>query len=291
MSKIIYTPEFLLSLNKKNVYPIQSLQEIVVDKAADGHDIDLITFFNMFQKNKNSYHNPYNANFPSQNRKKIVPQIEPFSDDKIIFDLKELLLKVNDENKTFVLGQILKLHFTPTCEDKVSSLLLEITVNCIFLVHVYVDIILGIESKCKNIIEKINKAIINQIYHPKEFSSENDDVACETAEQKSKKWRINNGLLISELFLRGKYHHQFMINQVLVPLINGISPINLINIEILSKIFPIVGPKLEIAHKANLTDIFHQLEGISKDKVNYPTRNRFLILDIIDLRKKGWGLK
>jgi len=308
-SKIIYTPEFLLSFNKKNVCPVRP---------------DILAFFSQFPKNKNPYQNPHNANFTSQNRKKILPVVEPFSDDKIIFDLKELLLKVNEENKVAVLEQILKLHFTPTCEDKVAELLLDITVSCIFLVHIYVDIMLGIESKCKNVIEKINKAIINQIYHPKEFSSANDDIACETAEQKSKKWRIHNGLLISELFLRDKYHHQFMINQVLVPLINGIpapapspapaqAPVlvataststastsssdtskaqtgNLVNIEILNKIFPIVGPKLEIRHKANLDSIFFQLEQISKDKVNYPTRYRFIILDIIDLRKKGWGL-
>lgn len=279
-TRITYTPEFLFSINKKNIYPIPN---------------QVIAFFNQFPKNKNPYQNPFNANFITQNRKKIIPTAEPFSDDKIIFDLRELILKVNEDNKSTILEQILKLHFTPTCEEKIAELLLEVTVNCIFLVHVYVDIILGIEGKCKNIIEKINKAIINQIYYPKEFSAENDDIACETAEQKSKRWRINNGLLISELFLRDKYPHQFMINHVLTPLINGVQQSsdtkNLVNIEILNKIFPIVGPKLEIRHKANLESVFLQLEKISQDKAKYPTRHRFIVMDIIDLRKKGWGLK
>ena len=189
---------------------------------------------------------PPDANGGNGGRKRLLPIIEPFSDDKIMFDMKELLLKVNETNKATIIDQITKLHFTPSCEDKLADMILDVTINCIFLVNIYVDIILSMESKHKNIINRINKAIIYQIYCQRKFPSENDANACETSEQKAKKWHINNAILIAELFLRNKYRPDMIINKVLTPLIDQITPDNTVNIELLTKIFPIIGPKIEI---------------------------------------------
>jgi len=273
--KITYTPETIQELNKSNLIPLNP---------------NLLKFFQRFPKSKYSnviYNNSLNKNFPTQNRKKILPKLEPFTDEKTLFDLKALLIKVNDENQATILDQILKLNFTENSIDKVAELVHEVTVNCIFLVKVYVDIILQMEEKCPKIIEKINFNIIKQLYQPKVFDPANDEFACETAEQKAKKWRINNGMLISELFLRDKYHYQFMMDKIINPLIADISADDMVNIEVLHKIIPIVGPKLELKHKLNLTELFTQLTELSANKA-YPPRLRFLIMDVIDLRKKNW---
>lgn len=281
MNKIVYTPELLFSLNRKGIFPLNT---------------EGLNFFSQFPKSKNPYNNPLNNNFivhsangGNGGRKRLLPIIEPFSDDKIMFDMKELLLKVNETNKATIIDQITKLHFTPSCEDKLADMILDVTINCIFLVNIYVDIILSMESKHKNIINRINKAIIYQIYCQRKFPSENDANACETSEQKAKKWHINNAILIAELFLRNKYRPDMIINKVLTPLIDQITPDNTVNIELLTKIFPIIGPKIEIMYGMSLDGIFSRMEQISNDS-RYETRLRFLIMDMIDLRKKKWNM-
>lgn len=269
MNKTRYHPETLRSLNCKNIYPIEP---------------SLLDFFNTFQKTRYpnvTYQNPYNPNFVSH-RKKLFPTHEPFSDEKILADFKANLTKLTRENEEEITNLILQLHFPPGIEDKAAEVFHETVLSCIFLADVYVDLLLKMKKTCTKIVESVNQIVSQQLYHPREFSTANDEIACETAEQKAKKWRINNGLLIAELFLQGKYHHQFMINNIIVPIINHITIEDTINIEVLNKIMPLILPKLA-SSKANLSGIFYQLTKISQDK-SYPSRLRYLLMDITDLQ-------
>ena len=271
--KITYSIQTLYSLNKKNIYTINS---------------ELINFFNTFPKNKyinTPYRNPLNINFKEQTRKKLFPTIEAFSDEKIISELRSILIKLTPENKKIILKQLYKIRISPTCLDKVVELLHQITIDCIFLVETYVDIFLNVEQWNKTMIDKLYERIIKQFYHPIKFSTKFDNIACETAEQKEKRWKINNAIIIAEFFRKNKINHQFMINKIFIPLINGIKQGNLLNIEILHKILMSIKPQLTQKNQVNLSDLLNQIEKLSKEQT-YQHRLRFLLMDIIELYKK-----
>lgn len=266
-----YTQDELRSLNRREILPV---------------DPKLLEFFSKFPKTKytnNDYQNPYNLNFIFH-RKKLFPTHEPFSDQKIIADFKSILLKLTRDNLDETSKHILNINFPQTIKPKIATVLHKTIINCIFLVDVYAELILLISRQDNEITNYLNEIIIQQLYHPKKFSDENDEIACETAEQKEKKWRISNGLLIAELFLNNVYSPQFMVNDIIVPIVNHIKVEDTINIEVLKKIFPIILPKL-VESKTNISSIFYKLKKISENK-EYPPRLRYLLMDIIELNKK-----
>ncbi|KPI86825.1 putative eukaryotic translation initiation factor 4 gamma [Leptomonas seymouri] len=63
-------------------------------------------------------------------------------------------------------------------------------------------------------------------------------------------------------------------------------------IELLVALLNTVGERLDASHKKNVDNYFNALAGfLKKTDCPYPHRIRFKIMDLLDLRKNGWGSK
>ncbi|CBZ25344.1 conserved hypothetical protein [Leishmania mexicana MHOM/GT/2001/U1103] len=64
------------------------------------------------------------------------------------------------------------------------------------------------------------------------------------------------------------------------------------NIELLAALLDTIGDRLDKSHKKTLDRYFTSLENFNKKSdCPYPPRIRFKIMDLLDLRKRGWGSK
>ncbi|XQJ26170.1 eukaryotic translation initiation factor 4 gamma, putative [Leishmania guyanensis] len=64
------------------------------------------------------------------------------------------------------------------------------------------------------------------------------------------------------------------------------------NIELLAALLSTIGDRLDKSHKTTLDSYFTSLENFNKKPdCTYPPRIRFKIMDLLDLRKCGWGSK
>ncbi|GET87526.1 hypothetical protein, conserved [Leishmania tarentolae] len=64
------------------------------------------------------------------------------------------------------------------------------------------------------------------------------------------------------------------------------------NIELLAALLDTIGDRLDKNHKKTLDNYFTSLENFNKKSdCPYPPRIRFKIMDLLDLRKRGWGSK
>ncbi|KAG5509025.1 hypothetical protein GH5_06252 [Leishmania sp. Ghana 2012 LV757] len=64
------------------------------------------------------------------------------------------------------------------------------------------------------------------------------------------------------------------------------------NIELLAALLDTIGDRLDKNHKKTLDRYFTSLENFNKKSdCPYPPRIRFKIMDLLDLRKRGWGSK
>jgi hypothetical protein len=268
MNKVKYTQQELREINNEDISP---------------YSTELIGFFEKFpRRNKDvRYNNPFNFNYKN-GRKKIFKSEVP--DQIILADIRNNLSKLTSDNIDEIYANITKIQIPQHLEEQVASSLFETIINCIFLVDAYVDLIIKMENHNKNIVFIINNLICRQLYRPKIFSKDNDNIACETAEQKEEKWRVNNAILIAHLYLKHKYSDNFIMEKILPEYLDKISPTSTLNIKVINRVMPIIYPQLRRC--VNLQPTLSKIQSIANDKVGYPARLRYLLLDVLDIMKK-----
>jgi translation initiation factor 4G len=122
----------------------------------------------------------------------------------------------------------------------------------------------------------------------KEVSNSSDPIVIMTLKKKS----LGNIKFVGELFKKDMISDTIMfqcINKLLANINNTKGREKEENIECICKLISTVGEELDVMkYKTNFTYCINQMTIVSKDKSN-DFRSRFLIIDVLDLRKNKWN--
>jgi len=268
---IKYTPNELLLLNDAKLCSIPA---------------DLIKFFSRFPRSKiaEPYNNQYNIyqGQPPKERKHIFKEVEAFSDEKIILDVKSTLNKLTDKNKKEIFNSFFNLYIPINAYIIAANTIHQVMIECIFHINPYIEFLVELQNQKEQLFSLVISMIEKQFVNPRSFDNTNDANAIETSIQKAKKWRINNTIIIAHLCKSGHYSVEYTCNDYLSKLIKHITPTDPLNIEIIKNVIPIVKDIPRFKAVYTNSQIKNSLDTISNDK-NYENRLRFLIMDIVDM--------
>jgi hypothetical protein len=214
---------------------------------------------------KNNYPNKYNIYF---NRIKTRPKHVKSTDPELLKKIRNILAKLSPSNvENFTVQLIEMFELEPSIEWKsVAELVYINMIDAIFIVDVYTRLLIRLEENFPLLIHHLHHMVHQQAYTPRKFEH---DIVTETAVDKTKRWAVSNGLLIVELFHRGKYRREYL-NLVIETWLDASSPENTFYLDIMIKILP----KLK---KKNLNGpLIEKLTKISQDMA-YKSRVRCLL--------------
>lgn len=228
--------------------------------------------------------NGYHPRSTAPQRKKLFDEPEAFSDEAFLASIKSCLGKLSSENYSTVIEQLLRFQLDKEHTlDAVAQILHEATINGVFIVNYYVDMILAVGRKYPSIIPNINKRIFKQISEPNSFADESDTLT-ETRQQKAERWQISNILIFAELYKK-KIYNDAVFRKVLNVCMTKVTPQTFFNlkliIELLQKILPLYNHQKVIAD-TELRQIMNKLSTISKEK-EYPGIVRFPLMNAIKI--------
>lgn len=107
---------------------------------------------------------------------------------------------------------------------------------------------------------------------------------------KLKRRVLGNIRFIGELFIKGLITEKIM-HACLMQLLKNVNDPEEEDIESLCKLMTTIGARLDHSKaKPHMDAYFHRIEELSVNK-KLPARIRFMLLDLIDLRKEGWKAK
>jgi hypothetical protein len=254
-----YTPNLLLEMN---------------DPSLTDLDNKIIAFF--FQivnfeatpEMKKNYLNRNNLYFSNQRKRRKRPLIS--NDPKIIQKIRGSLSKLSTSNieKTYQnLQQILKSILIKEEWSEIAKLFYHNMVEIVAhfqIIDAYLSLLAKLEPNFPELIARLHFKISEEMKNPTQFQ----DSVLEEGTHKTRRLQINNGILIAHIFNKGKYSKDF-ISECLEKWISNIGPDNLMGLEILVKILPLI--KIELNNELPI-----MLNKISQDK-SYPARLRLLL--------------
>jgi len=250
---LVYHYDMLLSMNDPNLSNI--------DLTLAGFFLNLPSY-TITKEMRFHFPNKNNVHF---NRKRTRPKTVISNDPEVLKNLRACLSKITEQNFDTMTEKINKILSADYDWKDVSSQMYLSVIDNIFLVPIFVKLMTKLESEYTTLIHHFHHLILDQLYHPREFS----DSLSESGVNKTKRWQISNALLMTEIFTQKKYSPKFMI-EVINYWLGIISLENLIPLEILIKVIPKCG---------DLTmpeELVTRLKEISNDKT-YPNRLRLLL--------------
>lgn len=234
-------------------------------------DMNLKTFFSSlppYQITKEirfHYPNKFNVYF---NRRRSRPQTILSNDPLVLKSLRSSLSKISPQNFESITEQIIGILGDSEYNwEEVSELFYTNIIDGIFMVDVWVKLLGQLEKKYPSLVRYLHHQVIKQSIEPRNFQ----DHFTETAEDKYKRWQINNAFLIIQLYTAKKYSQNFLIAAI-AHWIDLINPENLVPLEILVKILPkLKGKRIPYSEQS-----LKKLIDISQDKT-YSSRLRLLL--------------
>jgi len=257
-----------------------SLQELRLANSDKYRKIspDLASFLAKIHRNKflHGYLNPYNHYLcPPDQRKKLFPKAEAFSDEKLVEDLRTMLGKVTEKNQLQVKEKIRKIPFTDSSWDLILPMVHHVTIDCVFLIDVLLEIIMVLQELNPKFLKQYQNLLWEQFQNPRVFVA--NELSLETIEDKQKRWTLSNVQIMFQLYKLDHYDETWIEN-FLDEILDQITPENLIGIEILNQNWENIRRKLPAKI---LERTLKQMGEISQDD-DFPNRLRFLLMDLID---------
>ena len=227
-----------------------------------------IVNFDATPEMKKNYLNRNNLYFSHQRKRRKPPVVS--NDPKIIQKIRGYLSKLSTSNvdKTYqYLQQILKTILVKEEWSEIAKLfyfnMVEIVAH-FQIIDAYLNLLAKLEPNFPELVARLHFKISEEMKNPTKFQ----DSVLEEGNHKTRRYQINNGILIAHIFNKGKYSKEF-ISECLEKWVSKIGPDNLMGLEILVKILPLL--KIELNN-----ELPKMLERISKDN-SYPARLRLLL--------------
>lgn len=241
---------------------------------------ELKAFFKKFRLpgNDHVYPNRFNCVFHAETahevRKPLFKKPEAFTDEKIVMDLRKILAKVSEQNKTTLRKQLLTIQPSETCGAAIADLFYQIAIDCVFLVDIYVPIYYQYsqETQHPEIMDRFLELVRQEYREPRQF----EDTDCETGEHRRRRWYLNNWLVICQLYCLKRLDAEQLLQEFLLPTMSLAKERDDLRIEAVCKTLAVLGSEPSF-YRAIADD----LSQLSQDK-ELPSRLRFMVQDAID---------
>lgn len=232
-------------------------------------DLTLIGFFNSLPiysiTKEMRFHFPNRCNVHF-NKRRVRPKAVISDDPVLVKKLRSCLSKISPQNMESMTKQINEILGSQNYDWKdVSEHVYTSAIDNIFLVDIFVKLMIELNKTRSQLIHHMHHLIKEEVYKPRVF----ENTLSEDGVGKNKRYQLSNSILITEIFMQGKYSEKYMLG-LLDYWLSSINVDNLIPLEILIKILPKL-TKLQISK-----ELVEKLNSVSKDKA-YPTRLRLLL--------------
>jgi len=208
----------------------------------------------------------------------------------IIKEVTGILNKLSKDNFTTMAANLekIKIDNKPLVQS-VIEIIFQKAINEPHFGEVYATLCqqLGGKQYCNGTIN-FKREILTQCQ--KEFEKEKNTHTDNVVAAQLKRKTLGNIKFVGELFIQGMISHTiiFQCTHKLVSNINIGDDQKNENIECICKLFVTVGKVLDVEpYKPKLEQYFSFMKGVSEDKAN-DFRSRFMIKDVLDLRKNNW---
>jgi len=197
--------------------------------------------------------------------------------DKVNDEIRELLSKLSEGNKTKLLNDFLKYEISDECGQTLIDNIYTFAVDLTYLVHIYVELIFLLKQKNETLYNQLIDKIIQTAYEPIIFKDEIEGPL------KSKRWRVANIKLISEIYCKDSNEIDSKTLQDLIDFLQQkINPQQPDNLEVLCELLKKTLPFLMKEERDYVDQIIDSIEPLEHNH-DYDQRYRFMIQDIIEI--------
>ena len=229
------------------------------------------------QKTSNNLIARGNYKDPRDSRRKICVNKAITPVDKVNEEVREILSKLSDQNKNKLLQDFQKCNIGDECGQTLIDYIYTFAVDLDYLIHIYVELIFLLKKKNYNLYGQLLQKIIENAYDPLIFEEDNQ------SNSKSKRWRLANIKLISELYCQnGEEINTECIQNLIDHLLKQMNPTQPEHLEVLCELLKNVMPILIKNNAEYVEQLVSQLEPLEQSK-DYELRYRFLIQDVIEI--------
>lgn len=259
---IVHTVEQFNNINCAELVSVDIALNTFFKTIKDKSSSNLITYKDI----RHQYPNKYNIFF---NHRRTRPKVITCNDPETIKKIRAIMSKISPQNYTIMKEKFLGFLKDATIPimEIADAVYINLIDNISMNVNLFIDLISQIAPEVPKLAFYLHQSINHQIYNPKQFTI---NTITETAEDKIKRYKIGNALLITNMFLRRLYSPKFFLLSV-IHWIENVSPTNLIDLEIFVKILPLLSKKHLTAN------IIKKLNEITNTK-EYPNRLRYLLI-------------
>ncbi len=206
-------------------------------------------------------------------RRKLVVLKDDTIADKINIKIRSLLSKLSEGNKVKLFSDFMKYDIIDECGQTLIDNIYNFSVDLDYIMHVYVDLILLLKNKNRNLYNQLIEKILQTVYKPLIF----DD------EKKSKRWRISNIKLISEIYCKDNNEITLQkIYEITDNFQKNINPKCPEYIELLCAMLKKIIPSIIHSQTKYINDLVNYLDPIGYNS-EYEQRYRFMVQDVIEM--------
>ena len=213
-TQIVYTKEDLKRLNKYALRAIPSAEKyiglrrfITDENRTNLSNVIKRPVIPSYLKDKyGDSHQKSSANFISrgnykdtrESRRKICVSKATTVADKINEEIREILSKISEQNKKKLLQDFLKCEIVDECGQALIDQIYTFAVDLDYLIHIYVELIFLLKKKNPKLYTQLLQKIMETAYNPIIFDEDSK------SSNKSKRWRLANIKLISEIYCQSE---------------------------------------------------------------------------------------
>jgi hypothetical protein len=203
-------------------------------------------------------------------RHKLCDEKNDTTADRINNEIRDLLTKISDSNKTKIFEEFMKKEIPSDCGQTLIDNIYLFAVDLTYLIHLYAEFVLRLREKNNALFQQLLEKILSTALTPLE----------------NKRLRHGNISLIAEIY---RVHPEIIktpdILKITQHILQHISPTTQEPIQLLTELLTKSIPRLLKETPADIDAIMKQLSPISHDS-QYEMRYRFLIQDLMDLYNK-----
>jgi len=217
------------------------------------------------QRKDATYTNNYNTFFYGHTvRKKVTASNDP----ELLKQLRVCLSKLTESNYVKIEEKIFSIINNIELDSwiNVAELVHTNMIDNIFLIDIYIKLLISLKKEYDELVKEINCLLYKQVLKPAVYTK---NTISETGVDKTKRWKISNAMIITNLYLDKKYSNKFF-NKIVDKWLSKISYKNQENLEIFVKILPLIETTDLDKH------IIDKIKRMKQDK-EYTGRIRFLL--------------
>lgn len=213
-------------------------------------------------------------------RKKLNTVKLDTAEDKINNEIRSILTKLSHDNKTKLFSDFKNCQITDACADVIVENIYTFAIDLNYILKIYVELIFLLKDKHLAMYQQLIRKIMSVAQKPIVFEGTEDLDA--GGGSKSKRWRVSNIKLLSEIYTQKPT--EIDLKQIKILIENLMK--NLLdhydNLEILCELLKNILPILINQDKDLVESIIDQLDPIAYDP-KCDLRYRFLIQDVMEV--------